>query len=59
MNTQQEAMYSTCVEALVNGSLECYSATVLAYGQGKSGIKIHEDASRGMYVMGATMKPIL
>lgn len=32
-NTQQEDVYSTCVEALVDGSLEGYNATVLAYGQ--------------------------
>jgi Kinesin-like protein len=33
MNSQQEDVYHTCVEALVNGSLEGYNATVLAYGQ--------------------------
>lgn len=32
-NVQQEDVYTTCVEALVNGSLEGYNATVLAYGQ--------------------------
>ncbi|XP_021939592.1 kinesin-like protein KIF21A isoform X2 [Zootermopsis nevadensis] len=137
-NVQQEDVYTTCVEALVNGSLEGYNATVLAYGQtgsgktytmgtgfdveveseqigivprairhlfhgiqnranqaqeagqpapefkivaqfmelynediidlfdhsrgqyaGKGGIKIHEDASGGIYVMGVTMKPIM
>jgi kinesin family protein 4/21/27 len=33
MNAQQEDVYHTSVEALVNGSLEGYNATVLAYGQ--------------------------
>jgi kinesin family protein 4/21/27 len=33
MSAQQEDVYHTCVEALVNGSLEGYNATVLAYGQ--------------------------
>jgi hypothetical protein len=33
MNAQQDDVYLTCVEALVNGSLEGYNATVLAYGQ--------------------------
>lgn len=140
MNAQQEDVYHTSVEALVNGSLEGYNATVLAYGQtgsgktytmgtgfdvevqqeqvgiipraihhlfqgiqdradqareagqpapefkivaqfmelyneevidlfdpsgeqyavrGKSGIKIHEDASGGIYVVGVTMKPVM
>ncbi|PSN35255.1 hypothetical protein C0J52_18156 [Blattella germanica] len=140
MEAQQEDVYTTCVETLVNGSLEGYNATVLAYGQtgsgktytmgtgfdvevqpdqvgiiprainhlfngiqnradrareagqpppefkivaqfmelyneevidlfdpsreqfatkGKSGIKIHEDASGGIYVVGVTMKPVM
>jgi kinesin family protein 4/21/27 len=35
MNAHQEDVYSTCIETLVNGSLEGYNATVLAYGQVK------------------------
>nr|CAD7463777.1 unnamed protein product [Timema tahoe] len=35
--TPQSQVYDTCVECLVDGSLEGYNATVLAYGQTGSG----------------------
>jgi kinesin family protein 4/21/27 len=41
MNAQQDDAYHTCVEALVNGSLEGYNSTVLAYRQTGSGKNIH------------------
>lgn len=33
MDTQQEEIYLKCVEQLIDGCLEGYNATVLAYGQ--------------------------
>ncbi|KAB7501765.1 Kinesin-like protein KIF21A [Armadillidium nasatum] len=37
MSTQQEDVYATCVENLVDGCFDGYNATVLAYGQTGSG----------------------
>ncbi|XP_038667147.1 kinesin-like protein KIF21A isoform X4 [Scyliorhinus canicula] len=37
METQQEEIYTNCVEKLIDGCLEGYNATVLAYGQTGSG----------------------
>uniref|UniRef100_A0A8C5EJ12 Kinesin motor domain-containing protein n=1 Tax=Gouania willdenowi TaxID=441366 RepID=A0A8C5EJ12_GOUWI len=37
MDSQQDAIYSTCTEKLVEGCFEGYNATVFAYGQTGSG----------------------
>ncbi|XP_029378333.1 kinesin-like protein KIF21A isoform X1 [Echeneis naucrates] len=37
MDSQQEAIYSTCTEKLIDGCFEGYNATVFAYGQTGSG----------------------
>uniref|UniRef100_A0A3Q2E5Q2 Kinesin family member 21A n=1 Tax=Cyprinodon variegatus TaxID=28743 RepID=A0A3Q2E5Q2_CYPVA len=37
MDSQQEAIYSTCTEKLIEGCFEGYNATVFAYGQTGSG----------------------
>lgn len=37
MNQNQEQVYETCAQSLVQGSLEGYNATLLAYGQTGSG----------------------
>lgn len=33
MDSQQDAIYSTCIEKLIEGCFEGYNATVFAYGQ--------------------------
>ncbi|MEQ2207863.1 Kinesin-like protein kif21a, partial [Xenoophorus captivus] len=33
MDSQQDAIYSTCTEKLIEGCFEGYNATVFAYGQ--------------------------
>ncbi|XP_029010436.1 kinesin-like protein KIF21A isoform X2 [Betta splendens] len=37
MDSQQDAIYSTCTEKLIDGCFEGYNATVFAYGQTGSG----------------------
>ncbi|XP_072242510.1 kinesin-like protein KIF21A isoform X2 [Leuresthes tenuis] len=37
MDSQQDAIYTTCTEKLIEGCLEGYNATVFAYGQTGSG----------------------
>ncbi|XP_028285973.1 kinesin-like protein KIF21A isoform X2 [Parambassis ranga] len=37
MDSQQDAVYSTCIEKLIEGCFEGYNATVFAYGQTGSG----------------------
>lgn len=33
MDSQQDAIYTTCTEKLIDGCFEGYNATVFAYGQ--------------------------
>ncbi|KAJ4449291.1 hypothetical protein ANN_00689 [Periplaneta americana] len=53
-------LYNEEVIDLFDPSREQYATRQHAmWFQGKSGIKIHEDASGGIYVVGVTMKPVM
>ncbi|GLH06029.1 uncharacterized protein GBIM_11552 [Gryllus bimaculatus] len=49
MDSTQQNVYDCCVASLVDGSLQGYNATILAYGQ---------DASGNIYVSGVTSRAV-
>lgn len=42
MDSQQDAIYTTCTEKLIDGCFEGYNATIFAYGQ----VNLHHLPSR-------------
>lgn len=56
MDSQQDAIYTTCTEKLIDGCFEGYNATIFAYGQaslefvqsggGRQNVKVTSEAAR-------------
>lgn len=46
MDSQQDAIYSTCTEKLIDGCFEGYNATIFAYGQVKQHSSCNDQRSQ-------------